>query len=137
MCFDSCIYQNQNFFTRVALVSFVQHSCCTHVVRVTLMLHLCCTGVTRVSLVLHFCHILVARVCHSCCKLDQILRILQRRSIYEFFYNMSLQCHCMTKSLMSRLNLTCNTNLSLPSGMPVSGMICLLPKPSTDVLQRT
>ena len=49
------------FFTRVALMSFVQHSCRTCVARVSL-----------VSLVSHSCCIRVARVWHSCCKLDQI-----------------------------------------------------------------
>ena len=48
------------FFTRVALVPFVQHSCCTHIALVSLMLHSC-----RIS---------VARVWHSSCKLDQIFK---------------------------------------------------------------
>ena len=49
------------FFTRVALVSFVQHSC-----------RQCSSHVAPVSLVSHSCCIRVARVWHSCCKLDQI-----------------------------------------------------------------
>ena len=46
------------FFTRVALVWFVQHSCRTYI--------------TLMFLVLHSCRIRVVRVWHSCCKLDQI-----------------------------------------------------------------
>ena len=71
ICFYSCRYQNQNFSlvshsccssnTRVALVWFVQQSCCTRFACVSLVL-----------LVLHSCRIGVARVWHSCCKLDQI-----------------------------------------------------------------
>ena len=72
MCFYSCRYQNQIFFTRVTLVSFMQKSCRTCVVRVAVVSHFCRTLVTRVSLVLHSCRTQVARVWHSCCKLDQI-----------------------------------------------------------------
>ena len=66
------------FFTRVTLVSFVQHSCCTRVVHVALVSHLCClclTCVSSVALVLYSCcscRTRVARVWHSCRKLDQI-----------------------------------------------------------------
>ena len=55
--FHSHCYENQNF-------SLVQHSCrscSTHVALVSLMSYSFCTRVTR-----------VARVWHSCCKLDQI-----------------------------------------------------------------
>ena len=55
ICFCLCRYQNQ-FFTRVALVSFLQHSCRTRVARAALVL-----------LVSHWCH-----TCRLCCKLDQI-----------------------------------------------------------------
>ena len=67
-----------NFFTRAALVSFVQHSCRTRVVLVALVSYSCCTCVACVSLLLlvsHSCrnHVAcVTRVWHSCCKLDQI-----------------------------------------------------------------
>ena len=63
------------FFTRLALMLFVQHSCCTHVVRVALALHLCHTCVACVSLVLHsFCSCcsrvtfmsLLSHLCRSC-----------------------------------------------------------------------
>ena len=47
-CFYSCSYHDQTFFTRVALVSFVQHSSCTRVVCVALV---CLTRVALVSLV--------------------------------------------------------------------------------------
>ena len=77
------------FFTCIALVSFVQHSCHTRIVHVALVLHLCCTCVALVLLVSHLCcnHVAsialmlhlcrlyrthVAYVWHSCCKLDQI-----------------------------------------------------------------
>ena len=80
------------FFTRAALVSFVQHSCSsclTCITLVSLVQHSCCTCVALGSLVSHSCrncvisvtlvlhqhhscHTRVARVCHSCCKLDQI-----------------------------------------------------------------
>ena len=48
-------------FTRVALWSFVQHSCRTLVVRVALLLHSCCQCLTRVALVLFVLH-----SCRSC-----------------------------------------------------------------------
>ena len=69
------------FFTRVALVSFLQHSCRTRVARVALVSHFCSTRVVHVSLVSHLCHQCCARVafvslvshsCRLCCKLDQI-----------------------------------------------------------------
>ena len=63
------------FFTRVAPVSFVYHSCRTGVVSVALVSNLCGTGVARVSLVslvsYSFC-IRVVRVWHWCCKLNEI-----------------------------------------------------------------
>ena len=71
------------FFTRFALMLFVQHSCCTHVVRVALALHLCHTCVACVSLVLHsFCSCCnrVARVWRSPCKLDQIFFVQHVRA---------------------------------------------------------
>ena len=55
-----------NFFTSVAVVSFVQYSCCTRVVLVSLVTHSCCSCLTRVT-----------RFWHSCCKLDQIVSTLQ------------------------------------------------------------
>ena len=63
------------FSTRVALVSFVQHSCRSCSTHVALVSHSSCSCLTRVALVLHLCcscHAPVARVWHSCCKLDQI-----------------------------------------------------------------
>ena len=71
ICFFSCHYQNQYFSlvshscrscsNHVALVPFVQDSCCLCLIRVALLL-----------LVLHLCRIHVALVWRSCCKLDQI-----------------------------------------------------------------
>ena len=64
------------FFTRAALVQFVQHSFAL----VLLVQHSCRTRVARfslVSLVPHSCCIRVARVWHSRCKLDQIFSKLQ------------------------------------------------------------
>ena len=40
------------FFTCVAIMSFVQHSCCTRVALVSLMSHSCCTRVARDALAL-------------------------------------------------------------------------------------
>ena len=54
ICFYSCRYQN---------FSLVSHLCRARVVSVSLVLHSCCTR--------------VARVWHSCCKLNQILARLQ------------------------------------------------------------
>ena len=78
ICFNSCRYQNQIFFkifqnSRVALVSFVQHSCGTRVALVPLVQHSCCTCGALVLLVFHSCRIcvtsvaLVLRWCRSCC----------------------------------------------------------------------
>ena len=50
------------FFIRVALVSFVYHSCRTCVVSVALVSHLCRTRVARVSLVSPSCCIRIALV---------------------------------------------------------------------------
>ena len=58
ICFYSCRYQNQNF----SLVSHSCRSCSTRVAHIAL-----------VSLVWHFWRIRVARVWHSCYKLDQIM----------------------------------------------------------------
>ena len=85
--FHLCSYQNQNLFTRVALVSFVQHSCRTRVALVLFVQHSCCTCVALVSLLSHSCHTRVTLVSHSyhsyrtrvacvwysCCKLDWVL----------------------------------------------------------------
>ena len=60
--FHLCSYQNQNLFIRVALVSFVQHSCRTRVVRATFVLHLRSTRVAFVSFVSHSCGIRVTRI---------------------------------------------------------------------------
>ena len=74
------------FFTRVALVSFVQHSCRSWSTRVALVSHLCRSCFTRiasVALVLHLCHSCRTRVpsvWHSCCKLNQIF------TYYQFIY---------------------------------------------------
>ena len=61
MCFYSCRYQNQIFFTRVTLVSFMQksvalvsfvlQSCRTCVALLLLVSHSCCTRVALKSLV--------------------------------------------------------------------------------------
>ena len=82
ICFYLCRYQNQNFSpvshsrrscsTRVAIISFVQHSCRTYIVLVSHSCRQCRTRVAFVSLVSHSCRTRVAGVCHSCCKLDQI-----------------------------------------------------------------
>ena len=74
--FSSCRYQNQFFCsrsscsTRVALVSFVQHSCRTRVA--SLVSHSCRTRVVRVALVSCQCRTRVIPVQRSCCKIDQI-----------------------------------------------------------------
>ena len=68
ICFYSCRYQNQNF----SLVSRSCRSCSTRVELVSLVSHSdssCCTC--------------VARVWHSCCKLDQIIF----KSIFDYFFN--------------------------------------------------
>ena len=44
-----------SFFTRVALVLFVQHSCYTSVVRGAIVLPLCCILVTCISFMSHTC----------------------------------------------------------------------------------
>ena len=72
ICFYLCHYQNQNF----SLVSHSCRSCSIRAVHVSFVQHLCCTWVACVSLVSHSCRqcrIRVARVWHSCCKLDQII----------------------------------------------------------------
>ena len=51
ICFYSCRYQNQKFFIRVALVSFVQHSGCTCVAFVLLVSLSCRIRVTSVAFV--------------------------------------------------------------------------------------
>ena len=71
------IWGCENMFSFVSLSKskFLQHSCCTRVVRIVLMSHSCCSCLTRVDLVLfvsHSYHIRVARMWHSCCKIDQI-----------------------------------------------------------------
>ena len=71
ICFYPCRYQNQIFFSRVALVLFVQHSCCSCLTCVALMLHLC-----------HSCRTRVACVWPSRCILDQIL---SRWCLFEQF----------------------------------------------------
>ena len=61
--------------TCVACVATVSHSCCSCLTCVALVSHSCCSCLTHVplvSLVLYSCCIHVARVWHSCCKLDQI-----------------------------------------------------------------
>ena len=66
------------FFTRVTLMSFVQHQCRIRVVSValvSLVSHSCRSSVASVALVLHSCYSCrtrVAHVWHSCCKSDQI-----------------------------------------------------------------
>ena len=66
--------------TRVAHVSFEQHSCPTYVAPVSLVSQSRRSCVASVALVLHTCHqcrTRVARVWHSCCKLDQIIKTNQ------------------------------------------------------------
>ena len=83
------------FFTCVALVSFVQHSCLTrvvHVVIVSLITHSCLTRVTSVPLVLHSCcqcRTRVACAWHLCCKLDwiQLLQTLNKLCITKQQYS--------------------------------------------------
>ena len=55
-----------NFFTSVAVVSFVQYSCCTRVVLVSLVTHSCCSCLTRVSLVSLVSGTRVANQTRSC-----------------------------------------------------------------------
>ena len=64
ICFYSCRYQNQNFFTRVVQVAFVLHSCRSCSTRVALVLHPCCSCLTRVTLVLLVSHSCCTRVTH-------------------------------------------------------------------------
>ena len=71
ICFQSFSYQNQNF-------SLVLHSCRSCSTRVALV-SLVSYRVSFVSLVSHSCRIRVARVWHSCCKLDQIVYTCQTR----------------------------------------------------------
>ena len=83
--FSLVLLSKSKFFTRAALVSYMQHLCRTCVVNVVLMSHSCCTRVARASLVLHSCHSCCTRVAfvllvsHSCCKIDQIY-------LYHFCY---------------------------------------------------
>ena len=79
-----------DFFTLIALVSFVQHSrrsCNTRVAfvshsrltRVALVLNSCLTRVASVAFVSHLCRQCRTRfphVWHSCCKLDEIFKIV-------------------------------------------------------------
>ena len=58
------------FFTCVALVS---HSC-----------RQCSLRVSLVQFVSHLCCIRVARVWHSCCKLDQIIKSVNKSASYHF-----------------------------------------------------
>ena len=79
------------FFTRVALVSFVYHSCCICVALVSLVSHSCRTRVASVALMLHSCRSCrtrVARVWHSCCILDQIFLFLVLKYFFaSLFWN--------------------------------------------------
>ena len=78
------------FFTRVALVPFVQKSCRTRVVHVAL-----------VSLVSHSCCTRFARVWCSCCKLDQIVYIFVYKifinSIFKSYTAIAMGLHAMAK----------------------------------------
>ena len=62
ICFHSSRYENQKF-------PLVQYSCRTGVVRVAFVLHSCHSCLTRSC---RSCRTRVARVWHSCCKIDQI-----------------------------------------------------------------
>ena len=82
------------FSTRVALMSFVQHSCLTCVTLVSLVSHPCCTRVARVSLVLHLCrscHTRVDRAWHSSCNLAQIVQNNVLRYQKQVFNVLSLR----------------------------------------------
>ena len=85
------------FFTRVALVSFVSHSCRSYsacVALVSLVSHSCRTRVVSVALVLHSCsscRTRVAHVWHSCCKVDQIV-IQSNMTLAKKALVISLQC---------------------------------------------
>ena len=89
------LLSKSKFFTCVALVSFVQHSCLTrvfHVAIVSLVTHSCLTCVTSVALVLHsccYCRTRVACVWHLCCKLDwiQLLQTLNKLCITKQQYS--------------------------------------------------
>ena len=73
------------FFTRVALVSFVQYSCRTRVVSVALVSHSCQTCVALVSPVSQSCRTRVAFVslvshsCRSCLALGLLIRLDQKK----------------------------------------------------------
>ena len=75
ICFNSCRCQNQIFFkifqnSRVALVSFVQHSCGTRVTLMPLVQHSCRACAAFMLLVFHSCRICVtsiALVLRWCC----------------------------------------------------------------------
>ena len=94
ICFYSCHYQNQKFFTRVALVSFVQHSCRIRVSRVSLVLHscrLCRIRVARVALVSLSCR---SRVWRSCCMLDQIVyKIVENSNLHKPILSEIIKLH--------------------------------------------
>ena len=62
-----------NFFTRVALVSFLQHPCRTCDTLVLLMSHSYCTRVVLMSHSCRLCRTRVVRVWYACCKLEQIV----------------------------------------------------------------
>ena len=60
-------------FTRVALVSFVQHLCRTRAIGVTLVSYSCRSCSARAHLC-RLCRTRVARAWHSCCKSDRLIR---------------------------------------------------------------
>ena len=94
------------FFTRFALVSLVQHSFRTCVVLVLLVSHSCCTRVASVAL-LCIRVTRVARVWHSCCKLDQIHN--DDNSLSEIFKPNWLELHLKQCSFLTNGN--CGTIL--------------------------
>ena len=107
------------FFTRVALVSFVQHSCRQCSTRVALVLHSCLT-------VFHSCRSCrtrvasVALVSHSCCKirLDLQRRFVSKVSGLQFHRRFILyRCFLITffRPIFCRTshNLICNKSAIL------------------------
>ena len=98
ICFYQCHYQNQN-------CSLVSHSC-----------RLCCNRVALVSFVQHSCRTRVTCVWRSCCKLDQIeiFTSLQKLSFFKsFVYVCSAQMLYLIVSTSTRKNCFTQFNCSI------------------------
>ena len=90
------------FFTRVALVSFAQRSCRSCFTRVALLSHLSRTR--------------VARVWHSCCKLDQI----SIKWLYFGTLVLTLHSYCGDNNMAVEKNLKVKTYLQKKLCLPVT-----------------